>query len=157
MWSGSARQYWAWPPNWTGNMKSRLDRKISRKSEKCSDYFFFNLSRILGPRIKSGVLSVPFGIKSSLTMSGQTDQILPTDSPIRVIEGAKDNLPDESSLGAAKEISTLVSSMGEGDILFVLVMILISVLINSVQSSLCSWNFLISNNAFRKVSFLLII
>ena len=66
-------------------------------------------------------------------MSGQTDQILPTDSPIRVIEGAKDNLPDESSLGAAKELATLVSSLGQGDLLFVLVLILISVLVNSVQ------------------------
>ncbi len=88
-----------------------------------------NPSRILGPRIKSGVLSVPCGIHSSLTMSGQTDQILPADSPIRVIEGAKDNLPDEASLGAAKEVATLVSSLGQDDLLFVLVTTVTSVLI----------------------------
>ena len=35
--------------------------------------------RILGDLIKSGVLSVPLGIRSSLESSGQTDQILPTD------------------------------------------------------------------------------
>jgi glycerate 2-kinase len=84
-------------------------------------FILFTLLRILGPQIRSGVLSVPCGIHSSLTMSGQTDQILPTDSPIRVIEGAKDNLPDESSLKAAKEIATLASSLGQGDLLFVLV------------------------------------
>ena len=77
--------------------------------------------RILGDLIKSGVLSVPLGIRSSLESSGQTDQILPTDSPIAVIEGAKDNLPDESSVEAAKRISELVASLSEGDLLIVLV------------------------------------
>ena len=77
--------------------------------------------RILGDLIKSGVLSVPLGIRSSLESSGQTDQILPTDSPIAVIEGAKDNLPDESSVEAAKRISELVASLSEGDLLLVLV------------------------------------
>ena len=64
---------------------------------------------------------VPLGIRSSLESSGQTDQILPTDSPIAVIEGAKDNLPDESSVEAAKRISELVASLSEGDLLIVLV------------------------------------
>ena len=77
--------------------------------------------RILGDLIKCGVFSVPLGIRSSLESSGQTDQILPTDSPIAVIEGAKDNLPDESSVEAAKRISELVASLSEGDLLIVLV------------------------------------
>jgi hypothetical protein len=37
------------------------------------------------------------------------------------MEGAKDNLPDPSSLEAAKEIANLVSSLIEHDLLFVLV------------------------------------
>jgi len=61
------------------------------------------------------------GIRSSLESSGQTDQILPTDSPIVVIEGAKDNLPDESSVEAAKRISKLVESLSQEDLLIVLV------------------------------------
>ena len=83
--------------------------------------------RILGDLIKSGVLSVPLGIRSSLESSGQTDQILPTDSPIAVIEGAKDNLPDESSVEAAKRISELVASLSEGDLLIVLVSVTLAI------------------------------
>jgi hypothetical protein len=86
-----------------------------------SEFAFVLLFRILGSHIKSGVVSVPFGIRSSLESSGQTDQILPADSPIKVMEGAKDNLPDPSSLEAAKEIANLVSSLTEHDLLFVLV------------------------------------
>jgi hypothetical protein len=68
------------------------------------------------------VLSVPIGIRASLESSGLTDQILPADSPIVVIEGAKDNLPDEASVEAAELISKLASSLTEEDLLFVLVL-----------------------------------
>ena len=99
-------------------MENKRSNIICSENSKFASVLLF---RILGSHIKSGVVSVPFGIRSSLESSGQTDQILPADSPIKVMEGAKDNLPDPSSLEAAKEIANLVSSLTEHDLLFVLV------------------------------------
>jgi glycerate-2-kinase len=48
-------------------------------------------------------------------------QLLPPDCPIRVVEGARDNLPDQPSLEAAHQIAELASSLTEKDLLLVLV------------------------------------
>lgn len=47
--------------------------------------------------------------------------ILREDSPIVTLEGAKNNLPDEKALQAASKIKEVVESVGEKDILLVLI------------------------------------
>ena len=103
--------------NFMDKVSNASDRQNSNRHDmkiNCND-------RVLGNLIKSGVVSVPVGIQSSLESSGQTDQILPADSAIKVIEGAKNNLPDELAMEATKQISNLASTLTENDILIVLV------------------------------------
>ena len=47
--------------------------------------------------------------------------ILGEDSPIVTLEGAKNNLPDERALHAASKIKEIAESVGEKDILLVLI------------------------------------
>lgn len=63
--------------------------------------------------LHAGVLSVPIGATKRQTLSRK--------SKIKIIEGAAGNLPDEKSLQAAIEIKDKVSSLGEHDILLVIV------------------------------------
>lgn len=51
----------------------------------------------------------------------QSHQSLRTDTKIKIIEGAKGNLPDQASMQAAIEIKEKVSSLSKDDILFVLI------------------------------------
>jgi glycerate 2-kinase len=69
---------------------------------------------LLDSHLRAGILSVPLGSSKNLIEQLQTKNI-------EVIEGAKDNLPDEQSLAAARKIKNLVSSLGSNDILLVLI------------------------------------
>jgi len=69
---------------------------------------------LLDGHLKTGILSVPLGSCQNLMEQLQKKNI-------EVIEGAKDNLPDEQSIVAAIKIKALVSSLGSNDILLVLV------------------------------------
>jgi glycerate 2-kinase len=69
---------------------------------------------LLDGHLKTGILSVPLGSCRNLTEQLQKKNI-------EVIEGAKDNLPDEQSMVAATKIKKLVSNLGSNDILLVLV------------------------------------
>ncbi|XP_064115359.1 glycerate kinase-like [Macrobrachium nipponense] len=69
--------------------------------------------------LKGGILSVPFGIQD--TFSGRS-RLLPTsDSVIEILEGAKNNIPDESAFTSARKICSLVQSLSEKDLLIVLI------------------------------------
>lgn len=72
------------------------------------------LTKLLGDRLKSGILSVPLNIQTTFS-----DIQLP--DVIRVYEGAQNNLPDENAERAAIEIVDLVGKLNENDILFVLI------------------------------------
>jgi hypothetical protein len=69
---------------------------------------------LLDGHLKTGILSVPLGSCQNLMEQLQKKNI-------EVIEGAKDNLPDEQSIVAAIKIKALVSGLGSNDILLVLV------------------------------------
>lgn len=69
---------------------------------------------LLDGHLKKGILSVPLGSSQNLPEQLQKKNI-------EVIEGAKDNLPDDQSMAAAKKIKNLVSSLGSNDILLVLI------------------------------------
>ncbi|XP_038054438.1 glycerate kinase-like [Patiria miniata] len=76
---------------------------------------------ILGEHVQRGIASVPFGIQDALRKAGRS-YLLPSDaSKVSILEGAKNNLPDEDSQRAAERITELTQGLGEGDVLIVLV------------------------------------
>lgn len=72
------------------------------------------LSKLLGKRLKSGIISVPLNIQKTLG-----EEQMP--GVVRVFEGAKNNLPDENAEHAANQIVELVKKLSADDILFVLI------------------------------------
>ncbi|XP_047202986.1 glycerate kinase [Girardinichthys multiradiatus] len=79
------------------------------------------VERILGDHLINGVISVPHGIQQTLQQHGKSHLLLKKDSRIKVMEGAKHNLPDEDSQKAAEEIKLLTSELSEKDLLLVLI------------------------------------
>ena len=73
------------------------------------------IDEILGHHTKKGIISIPHGVMSQYKIS---DQFL---SKFKIHEGAVNNVPDESSLQATKEIEIMISAFKESDILFVLI------------------------------------
>lgn len=74
----------------------------------------FEINKVLGERLKSGLLSVPFG-----TVNKFKEIKMP--AKLQVFEGAKNNLPDEDAMRAAQKIIKYVADLKERDILFVLI------------------------------------
>ncbi|XP_064115365.1 glycerate kinase-like [Macrobrachium nipponense] len=69
--------------------------------------------------LKGGILSVPFGIQNAFS---SRSHVLPrSDSVIEVLEGAKNNIPDESAFASARKICSLVQTLSEKDLLIVLI------------------------------------
>ncbi|XP_055386715.1 glycerate kinase [Condylostylus longicornis] len=103
------------------------NNKIDLTNKKCHLVGFgkavlgmaVQVERVLGKNLKTGILSIPVGVQD--TFKNNQNMQLKNDSVIKIYEGAKNNLPDEKSLKAAKEIFSLASSMSSDDILFVLV------------------------------------
>lgn len=79
------------------------------------------VERILGDHLVKGVVSVPHGIQQTLQQHGKGHLLLKEDSRIKVMEGAKHNLPDGDSQRAAEGIKQLASELTENDLLLVLI------------------------------------
>ncbi|XP_007550340.1 glycerate kinase [Poecilia formosa] len=79
------------------------------------------VERILGDHLVRGVISVPHGIQQTLQQHGKSHLLLEADSRIKVMEGAKHNLPDDDSLKAAEGIKQLATELTEKDLLLVLI------------------------------------
>ncbi|KAL6111968.1 glyctk [Pungitius sinensis] len=77
--------------------------------------------RILGDHLVKGVISVPHGIQQTLQQHGKNHLLLKENSCIRVMEGAKHNLPDIDAQDAAERIKQLASELTENDLLLVLI------------------------------------
>ena len=76
------------------------------------------LQRQLKPeQIKNAILSVPFGIQSCLN----SEQIPKQSQKFQFFEGAKNNIPDETALKAAKLIEYTIENMDENELLIVLI------------------------------------
>lgn len=71
------------------------------------------VSAALGERLKSGILSVPFGTVEKF-QNIKLDKVM-------VCEGARDNLPDKSAVTTAKKIFEFIENLNESDVLFVLI------------------------------------
>ncbi|XP_068701715.1 glycerate kinase-like [Montipora foliosa] len=80
---------------------------------------------ILRDNITRGVASVPVGLPDAIKASGNKKliekSILRDDSPITVLEGALNNLPDDKAYYAAGRIKQIAEDAGDGDILVVLI------------------------------------
>ncbi|XP_070699337.1 glycerate kinase [Pempheris klunzingeri] len=77
--------------------------------------------RIVGDHLVKGIISVPHGIQQTLQQHGKVHLLLKENSCIKVMEGAKHNLPDDDAQKAAEEIKQLASSLTEKDLLLVLI------------------------------------
>ncbi|XP_031699660.1 glycerate kinase [Anarrhichthys ocellatus] len=77
--------------------------------------------RIMGDHLVKGVISVPHGIQQTLQQHGKNHLLLKENSRIRVMEGAKYNLPDIDAQKAAEGIKQLASELTEKDLLLVLI------------------------------------
>ncbi|XP_074500616.1 glycerate kinase [Sebastes fasciatus] len=77
--------------------------------------------RIMGDHLVRGVISVPHGIQQTLKQHGKDHLLLKENSRIRVMEGAKHNLPDVDAQKAAEGIKQLASELTENDLLLVLI------------------------------------
>ncbi|XP_030061171.1 glycerate kinase [Microcaecilia unicolor] len=77
--------------------------------------------KIIGNHLVQGLVSVPLGICASLQEAGRRKMLLKSDSRIKVMEGAKHNLPDEAALFAAEEIERLTLGLTANDLLLVLI------------------------------------
>lgn len=75
--------------------------------------------RILGNHLCSGIISVPEGIQEA--MKKNPSMQLKSDSMLNIIEGAKNNLPDQSAEEAAKRIKQLIQNLGSSDLVIVLI------------------------------------
>ncbi|KDR23492.1 glycerate kinase [Zootermopsis nevadensis] len=73
--------------------------------------------KILGNHLCSGIISVPKGIRE--IMKNPTMQPKP-DSILEIIEGAKNNLPDQNAEEAARRIKHLVQNLGSNELLIIL-------------------------------------
>uniref|UniRef100_D3TQA8 Glycerate kinase n=1 Tax=Glossina morsitans morsitans TaxID=37546 RepID=D3TQA8_GLOMM len=78
-----------------------------------------HLEKTLYQHLVSGILSIPKGAREQC--QSQADMQLSSDTVFRVYEGAEHNQPDETALQAALEIKHLATSLGQDDILFVLI------------------------------------
>ncbi|XP_047438319.1 glycerate kinase [Mugil cephalus] len=77
--------------------------------------------KIVGDHLVKGVISVPHGIQQTLKQHGKEHLLLKENSRIKVMEGAKHNLPDADAQNAAEEIKRLASELTEKDLLLVLI------------------------------------
>ncbi|OPJ80796.1 glycerate kinase [Patagioenas fasciata monilis] len=76
---------------------------------------------ILGDHLARGIINVPLGIQSSLQRAGMQEMLLKPHSKIQVIEGAKNNLPDQAALKGAVAIQELAEGLTVDDLLLVLI------------------------------------
>lgn len=75
--------------------------------------------RIFGNHLCSGIISVPKGIQE--TMKKNPNMQPKSDSTLEVIEGAKNNLPDQNAEEAARRIKQLVQNLGSSALLIALI------------------------------------
>ncbi|CAL4088342.1 unnamed protein product, partial [Meganyctiphanes norvegica] len=69
--------------------------------------------------LQRGIISVPKGIQN--TFSNRPELLLSENSVIEVIEGAKDNIPDDDALKATENITSLMKMLTKDDMLLVLI------------------------------------
>ncbi|TSM36144.1 Glycerate kinase [Bagarius yarrelli] len=76
--------------------------------------------RIVGDHLVQGIISVPHGIQETL-QHHKRNMLLDPSSKIKVMEGAKHNLPDTDAQRSAESIRELASCLTEKDLLLVLI------------------------------------
>ena len=75
--------------------------------------------RILGSHLCSGIISVPEGIQEATKDNPSMQPTL--DSVLNIIEGAKNNLPDQNAEQAARKIKQVIQNLSSSDLVIVLI------------------------------------
>jgi len=75
--------------------------------------------RILGSHVCSGIISVPEGIQEAMKNNPSMQPM--SDSVLNIIEGARNNLPDQNAEEAARKIKQMIQNLGSSDLVIVLI------------------------------------
>lgn len=76
---------------------------------------------LLGDHIVDGVASVPVGLQQTLKSMEMWDLLPKTNSRVKLMEGAANNIPDAAAFEAAMEIFKLASKLNESHLLLTLI------------------------------------
>ncbi|XP_012254338.2 glycerate kinase [Athalia rosae] len=79
------------------------------------------IERILGTRLKKGIISVPKGAMETIWKVQDFANFPNLHGPIKYREGAKNNQPDTDSVSTTHDIMDLVEGLQQGDTLIVLI------------------------------------
>ncbi|XP_068992920.1 glycerate kinase isoform X1 [Neodiprion pinetum] len=79
------------------------------------------IEKVLGNRLKKGIISVPKGSKETIWKVQDFTNFPNIGGPVEYREGAKDNQPDAESLSTTDDIMDLVEGLKENDTLIVLI------------------------------------
>lgn len=79
------------------------------------------VEKVLGDRLKRGIISVPKGAKESIWKVQDFENFPNLNGRVEYREGATDNQPDAESLSTTDDIMDLVEGLGEKDTLIVLI------------------------------------
>ncbi|KAM9483165.1 glycerate kinase isoform 1-T2 [Clarias gariepinus] len=79
------------------------------------------VERIVGDHLVHGIVSVPHGIEETLRHHRKLNMLPNARSKIKVMEGAKHNMPDTDAQKSAEGIRELASNLTERDLLLVLI------------------------------------
>lgn len=79
------------------------------------------MQTLLGEHLVEGVISVPQGTRQIAANMNRPEMLPDPEGPIKVLEGAKDNVPDDKAAAAAAEIVSLMQKLKDTDILIVLI------------------------------------
>ncbi|XP_050026967.1 glycerate kinase isoform X1 [Dermacentor andersoni] len=79
------------------------------------------MQTLLAEHLVEGVISVPLGTRQIAANMHRPEMLPNPEGPIKVLEGAKDNVADERAAAAAAAIVSLIKKLKDTDILIVLI------------------------------------
>ncbi|KAH6927497.1 hypothetical protein HPB50_004565 [Hyalomma asiaticum] len=79
------------------------------------------MQTLLADHLVEGVISVPQGTRQIAANMNRPEMLPDPAGPIKVLEGAKDNVPDDKAVAAATAIVALMQKLKNTDILIVLI------------------------------------
>ncbi|KAL3178495.1 hypothetical protein MRX96_038393 [Rhipicephalus microplus] len=76
---------------------------------------------LLSDHLVEGIVSVPQGTRQIAANMNRPEMLPDPSGPIKVLEGARDNVPDDRAVAAAADIVALMQKLKDTDILIVLI------------------------------------
>lgn len=79
------------------------------------------MQTLLSDHLVEGIVSVPQGTRQIAANMNRPEMLPDPSGPIKVLEGARDNVPDDRAVAAAADIVALMQKLKDTDILIVLI------------------------------------